>query len=210
MKYQARTTGSSKRDQILDAAERAILQKGVSATTIEELISEVGVSKNGFFYHFQDKTEMIEAILDRNLEIDKAWFADLISRSQEVDKDPLEQFLAFLELLAEEMSGMPEGHPGCMTTACCYQDRLLNNSVRQVASDILLQWRKISLEQLNRIAANHPASFDVDLEELADMLPALIDGSIIFSRVVVDQSVLPRQIRLYRKIIKNTFECAEF
>ncbi|WP_170750417.1 TetR/AcrR family transcriptional regulator [Ruegeria lacuscaerulensis] len=208
MKYQSRTTGSSKRDQILDAAERAILQKGVSATTIEELISEVGVSKNGFFYHFQDKTEMIEAILDRNLEIDKAWFADLISRSQEVYKDPLEQFLAFLELLAEEMSGMPEGHPGCMTTACCYQDRLLNNSVRQVASDILLQWRKISLEQLNRIAANHPASFDVDLEELADMLPALIDGSIIFSRVVVDQSILPRQIRLYRKIIKNTFECA--
>jgi AcrR family transcriptional regulator len=210
MKYQTTTTSSSKRDQILDAAERAILQKGVSATTIEELIAEVGVSKNGFFYHFQDKTQMIEAILDRNYEIDKTWFSDLINKSQEVAEDPLEQFLAFLELLAEEMSGMPEGHPGCLTTACCYQDRLLNNSVRQVASDILLQWRNISLKQLNRIAASHPASLDIDLEELADMLPALIDGSIIFSRVVGDQTVLPRQIRLYRMIIKNIFKCAEF
>ncbi len=210
MKYQTRTTGSSRRDQILDAAERAILQKGVSATTIEELIAEVGVSKNGFFYHFQDKTQMIEAILDRNYEIDKTWFSDLISKSREVGQDPLEQFLAFLALLAEEMSGMPDGHPGCMTTACCYQDRLLNNNVRQLASDILLQWRKISLEQLNRIAASHPASINIDLEELADMLPALIDGSIIFSRVVADQSILPRQIRLYRQIIKNTFKCAEF
>lgn len=210
MKYETGSKGSSKRDQILDAAERAILQKGVSATTIEELIAEVGVSKNGFFYHFQDKTQMIKAILDRNFEIDKTWFSDLINRSREVDEDPLEQFLSFLELLAKEMSGMPDGHPGCMTTACCYQDRLLNNSVRQVASDILLQWRKISLEQLNRIAASRPASFDIDLEELADMLPALIDGSIIFSRVVADQSVLPRQIRLYRKIIKNTFKSAEF
>lgn len=209
MKYQTRTTGSSKRDQILDAAERAILQKGVSATTIEELIAEVGLSKNGFFYHFQDKTQMIEAILDRNFEIDKTWFSELVSRSQEVDEDPLEQFLAFLELLAKEISGMPDGHPGCMTTACCYQDRLLNNSVRQVASDILLQWRKISLEQLNRIAASRPASFDIDLEELADMLPALIDGSIIFSRVVSDQSILPRQIRLYSQIIRTTFKCAD-
>lgn len=210
MKYRTRTTGSLKRDQILDAAERAILHKGVSATTIEELITEVGVSKNGFFYHFQDKTQMIEAILDRNYDIDKTWFSDLISKSQEVGEDPLEQFLAFLALLAEEMSGMPDGHPGCMTTACCYQDRLLNNSVRQIASDILRQWRKISLNQLNGIAASRPASFDIDLEELADMLPALIDGSIIFSRVFADQSVLSRQIRLYRKIIKNTFKGAEF
>lgn len=209
MKYQTSPTGSSKRERILDAAERAILQKGVSATTIEELIVEVGVSKNGFFYHFQDKNQMIEAILDRNYKIDKTWFSDLISKSQELEDDPLEQFLAFLELLADEMSGMPDGHPGCMTTACCYQDRILNNSVRQVASDILLQWRKVSLEQLSRIAERHPASFDIDLEELADMLPALIDGSIIFSRVIADQSVLPRQIRLYRKMIKNMFASAE-
>ncbi len=122
MKYQTRTTGSSRRDQILDAAERAILQKGVSATTIEELIAEVGVSKNGFFYHFQDKTQMIEAILDRNYEIDKTWFSDLISKSREVVQDPLEQFLAFLELLAEEMSGITP-----IVRAACSKRRTSSN-----------------------------------------------------------------------------------
>jgi len=59
MKYQSTPTTTSKRNEILDAAERAILQKGVSSTTIEELIVEVGMSKNGFFYHFQDKNQMI-------------------------------------------------------------------------------------------------------------------------------------------------------
>jgi TetR/AcrR family transcriptional repressor of nem operon len=206
MKYQTASETSSKRDQILNAAERAILQKGVSATTIEELIVEVGVSKNGFFYHFQDKTQMIEAILNRNLKLDETWFADLLSNVEEVGEDPLERFLAFLELLAKEMSSMPNGHPGCMTTACCYQDRLLNDKVRQVALEILVQWREISLAQLREVAARHPPSIDVDLEGLADMLPALIDGSIIFSRVVADQSVLPRQIRLYRMLIENTFK----
>ncbi|MEM9496423.1 MAG: TetR/AcrR family transcriptional regulator [Pseudomonadota bacterium] len=209
MKYKTPSSNSSKRDQILNAAERAILEKGVSATTIEELIVEVGMSKNGFFYHFQDKTQMIEAILHRNLELDKTWFADLLKAAADLDEDPLARFLAFLELLANEMNNMPNGHPGCMTTACCYQDRLLSDKVRHVATAILVQWREVSLAQLREVAAHHPPSIDVDLGGLADMLPALIDGSIIFSRVVADQSVLPRQIRLYRSLIESTFRSDE-
>ena len=205
MKYQSKAMSSSKRDQILNAAERAILLKGVSATTIEELIAEVGISKNGFFYHFKDKDQLIEAILDRNLQIDAAWFSELISKASEASDDPLERFLAFLELLAKEMSSLPGGHPGCMTTACCYQDRLLSDRVRQVASDILVQWRETTLAQLQLIAATYPMHHDVELEDLADMLPALIDGSIIFSRVVADQSALPRQIRLYSNLVKSSF-----
>jgi len=209
MKYQTAPETTSKRDQILNAAERAILEKGVSATTIEELIVEVGVSKNGFFYHFQDKTQLIEAILNRNLELDETWFADLLRNAEVVYEDPLERFLVFLELLAKEMSSMSNGHPGCMTTACCYQDRLLSDKVKLVAAAILIQWREVSLAQLREVAEQHPPSIEIDLEGLADMLPALIDGSIIFSRVVGDQSILPRQIRLYRSLIESTFKSSE-
>jgi len=205
MKKQGLPVSTSKRDEILDAAERAILEKGVSETTIEELIVEVGVSKNGFFYHFQDKNQMIEAILERHLKFDQTWFEELRGKASEINNDPLEVFLAFLELLAKELGNMPGGHPGCMTTACCYQDRLLSGRVRSLASEILLQWRGVTLTLLKEVAAEHPPRFDVDLEELADMLPALIDGSIIFARVIADQTILPRQIRLYRELIKSTF-----
>ena len=205
MKQEARSSKASKRDEILNAAERAILQKGVAATTIDELIAEVGVSKNGFFYHFQDKNQMIEAILSRNLGLDEAWFAMLLGKADNIGNDPLETYLAFVELLAKEMGDMPQGHPGCMTTAVCYQDRLLNQSVRKMASNILEQWREVSLRQLQQVAARYPPNVDVDLEELADMLPALIDGSIIFGRVVADPTVLPRQIRLYGTMVETVF-----
>jgi AcrR family transcriptional regulator len=36
----------------MDAAEVAVLAKGFSSTSIEELIAAVGISKSGFFYHF--------------------------------------------------------------------------------------------------------------------------------------------------------------
>ena len=205
MGSQASPVSKSKRNEILDAAERAILEKGVSATTIDELIAEVGISKNGFFYHFQDKNQMIEAILDRNLKFDEGWFAGLLKDSERADPEPLAKFLTFLELLAAEMRNMPDGHPGCLTTACCYQDRLLADDVRAIAARILIQWRQTSLVLLQDVAAHHPPKFDVDLQELSDMLPALIDGSIIFSRVVSDRSILPRQILLYRALVENTF-----
>ena len=195
----------SKREEILDAAEKAILRKGVSGTTIDELIAEVDISKNGFFYHFRDKDQMVEAILDRNLEVDKEWFDRLLGKAARASNDPLARFLAFLELMAAEMESLEGGHPGCLTTACCYQERMLGNNVRQVAASVLLQWRSTLLGQLEEIAQEHPPKNEVTLQELADMLPALIDGAIIFARVVDDNLILPRQIRLYRDLIQNTF-----
>ncbi len=196
----------SKRGEILDAAEKAILGKGVSGTTIDELIAQVDISKNGFLYHFGDKDQMIEAILQRNLIADEEWFAELLQKAGRVSNDPLAKLLTFLELMAAEMESLTGGHPGCLTTACCYLEPLLSKEVKQVAAGVLLQWRTTLLALLEEVAAAHPPHSEVILRELAEMLPALIDGAIIFSRVVDDKSILPRQIRLYRRLIAATFQ----
>ncbi len=203
--WKQNSESKSKREQILDAAEKAILHKGVSGTTIDELIAEVDISKNGFFYHFRDKDQMVEAILERNLEVDKEWFDRMLRKAARVSNDPLARFQVFLNMMAAEMENLEGGHPGCLTTACCYQERLLGNNVRQVAATVLLQWRSTLLGQLEEIAQVHPPKNEVSLQEMADMLPALIDGAIIFARVVNDNLILPRQIRLYRDLIQNTF-----
>ena len=148
---------------------------------------------------------MVEAILDRNLEVDKEWFDRLLGKAARASNDPLARFLAFLELMAAEMESLEGGHPGCLTTACCYQERLLSNEVRQIAAKVLLQWRSTLLALLEDISRVHPPKNEVTLQELADMLPALIDGAIIFARVVNDNLILPRQIRLYRDLVENTF-----
>ena len=45
--------GGDTRERILDAAESAVLDKGFAATSIEELIAAVGITKSGFFLSFQ-------------------------------------------------------------------------------------------------------------------------------------------------------------
>ena len=201
----ARNKTESRRDEILNLAEQAILNKGVSATTIEELIFEIGISKNGFYYHFKDKNQLIAAILERNLVVDELWFAELFKRADQVSSDPLHSFLTFLDLFAEEMKNLPDLHPGCLTTACCYQEKLLDSMSRESAAKILILWRNTTHERLKKVAREHPPKTNIDLEALADMMPALIDGAIIFSRVVKDNNVLTRQVQLYKQFVENIF-----
>ena len=61
---------SDTRERLLEAAERAVLAKGFFATSIEELIAEVGITKSGFFYHFKDKNELARGLMRRYLDAD--------------------------------------------------------------------------------------------------------------------------------------------
>jgi len=193
------------RDRLLTAAEMAILEKGYAATSIEELIAEVGISKGGFFYHFGDKSALVEAILKRHLVAEEAWLDGLFVQAAEHSSEPLEQFLRFLRLLRAQMEALPELHPGCLIAACCFQERLFTRQVHDLAQKNLLSWRSRFHARLIEIAAHHPTRHRVDLEALADMLVVLIDGAIILSKTVREKEALPRQIALYETFVAGIF-----
>src|ERR1044072_7188649 len=130
MSMQGRTAlarkGSETREMLLEAAERAVLAKGFASTSIEELITEVGITKSGFFYHFGDKAGLAKAMMERYLAHDRAVLAEIFRRGDELNEDPLHGFLVGLQLFAEMLANLKEAHPGCLAAALCYQDQLFN------------------------------------------------------------------------------------
>ncbi|MDA1326755.1 MAG: TetR/AcrR family transcriptional regulator [Proteobacteria bacterium] len=197
--------GAETREQLLDAAETAVLEKGFGATSIEELISAVGITKSGFFYHFPDKGELAKALLKRYIEREDKLFDDLFGRADELNEDPLHGFLVGLKMLSETMSDLPSGHPGCLVAAYCYQERLFDREVRQLNSFAVLNWRKRFRGRLDAIAARYRLRIDVDLDDMADMLSVIADGGIILAKAVEDKDILPRQILLYRDFVRTAF-----
>jgi len=197
--------GSDTRERILDVAEAAVLEKGFAATSIEELIAAVAITKSGFFYHFKDKNELARALLVRYVAREDALFDDLFHRADELNEDPLHGFLVGLKMMSELMADLPNGHPGCLVASFCYQDRLFDKEVRDLNTKAVLNWRKRFRERLALIAARYPPKGSVDLDDLADMLSVIADGGIILSRVVNDKQALSRQIMLYRDFIKAVF-----
>ncbi len=193
------------RQRILDAAQSAVLAKGFSATSIEEIIAAVGITKSGFFYHFADKGELAHALLERYLERERVLFDDIFVRADELSEDPLHAFLIALKMFEELFNDLPHAHPGCLTAAFCYQDRQFDRRVRELNASGIRAWRERFKGRLEVIAARYPPRLGVDLTDVADMLSALADGGIILSKALDDPKALPRQIRLYREFVRALF-----
>jgi TetR/AcrR family transcriptional repressor of nem operon len=197
--------GSDTRERILEVAEAAVMAKGFAATSIDELIAAVGITKSGFFYHFKDKSELAKGLLLRYLAQDKALLDDMFRRADELNEDPLHGFLVGLKMFAETMANLPEAYPGCLAASFAYQDQLFNREIRELNANGMLAWRKRFRERLDLIASRYPPRHEVDLDALADMVSTLVEGGLILGRVLKDVTILPRQVMLYRDFIRSVF-----
>jgi len=206
MTIQIVSKGEQTRLRLMDIAQASVLEKGFSATSIEEIITEAGITKSGFFYHFKDKNDLAKALVERYIHDEVSLLDEVFAQADSLSEDPLHSFLIFLKLLAERLADLPNGHPGCIVASCCYQEQLFSQDVRDLCAGGHLTWRRVMRGRLDRIAAKYPPKVDVNFEALADMFSALADGGIILSRSLKDPSKLAQQLLLYRGFVRTVFE----
>ena len=56
------------RKKLLDAAKSVMAEKGLAATTVEDITDRADVGRGSFYYHFDAKDEMIRQMLEKLLE----------------------------------------------------------------------------------------------------------------------------------------------
>lgn len=197
--------GEQTRENILATAERIILQRGYAGTSIEDIIGEAGITKGGFFYHFDGKNDLAKNLMLRYLDQDEKFFNGLGERAQALTEDPLQQLLIFLKLMAEAMADLPGTHPGCLVASFTYEAQQFDEEMRELNAQGVLSWRRIFLEHLEKVAEKYPMKIEKPIEELADMLSSVIEGGIIMSNVLGDRGILPNQLLHYRSYIRLVF-----
>src|SRR6185436_12226678 len=165
-----------------------------------------GITKSGFFYHFKDKGDLARALMQRYLDSDEVILDEIFGRAAELHEDPLHSFLIGLKLYAEMIARVHDVHPGCLAASICYQDQLFDQEIRTLNAEGMLAWRRRFRAHLQAIAERYPPKTDVDLDTVADMLMAVIEGGIIISKSLRDAKALPAQILQYRNYIRLLFE----
>ena len=53
------------RNRILDAAERVFSDHGVSRTSLDDIATAAGVTRGAIYWHFKDKSDLFEAMVNR-------------------------------------------------------------------------------------------------------------------------------------------------
>lgn len=196
---------SNTRTRIMDVAQDAILAKGFDATSIEEIVASAQITKSGFFYHFRDKNALALALIERYIEREEQLFDSIFARAKELAEDPLQKMLIGLKLLAELLDDMPNGHPGCIVATAVYQDRLFDQHVKAANRRAMLGWRARFRAMFDDIAKTYSMSDDVDLDALADMVSAIMEGGLVMARALGKPSITAEQLMLLRSYVKLLF-----
>lgn len=197
---------NSSRDRILECAEAIILQKGFSSTSIDDILEKAAITKGGFFYHFDGKTGLARALVERYLIQDGLVFHDLFKQADSLSENPLHQLLIFLNLLAELMGQLQDTHPGCLVVSFTYESHQINDEIRELIKKGLITWREMISSRLKKIIEKYPSDNEINTDVLADMFITTIEGGIILSRAFQDNQLLINQILGYRSYLRTLFE----
>ncbi|MGB9330790.1 MAG: TetR/AcrR family transcriptional regulator [Steroidobacteraceae bacterium] len=90
------------REKLLDASFVLIREKGYSATSVDELCAEAGVTKGAFFHHFPSKDALAVAAANRWSEISEALFQ---TAPYHRHRDPLDRVLGYLDFRKALLKG---------------------------------------------------------------------------------------------------------
>jgi AcrR family transcriptional regulator len=94
-----------KRHQIIEAAARLMVQKGIEKTSLSDIANEAGISKGSLYYYYASKDDLIFDITDTHInQISENLFSIIDARRGNADwKDVLK--LLFERIMAAETRG---------------------------------------------------------------------------------------------------------
>jgi AcrR family transcriptional regulator len=68
-----------RRGAFVDAAERLIQMKGYEEMSIQDVLDELGASRGAFYHYFDSKAALLDAVVERMVEVVTASLAPLVS-----------------------------------------------------------------------------------------------------------------------------------
>lgn len=202
----SRTRDAGKtREKILDAAQALILDHGFGATTVDAVVSRAGITKGAFFHHFASKADLARALMERYAAQDHEHLEGLLARARKLSSDPLQQLLLLIGLYEQDFESLADPFPGCLFASYTYENKLFDAGTLAVLKESIARWRRVMRELLEKAMERYPPRVEVDIEGLADLFYALIEGSFVMTKTLGDKALLARQTRHLRHYLELLF-----
>ncbi len=93
---------AARRETILEAARGVFAERGILATTIDEIAERAEVAKGTIYLYFKSKEEMLSALLDEGMALVRQRFGEAIDLSLPADENLRRLCDAYCRLYREE------------------------------------------------------------------------------------------------------------
>lgn len=176
----ARMDPDSRRETIIEAARSVAAKKGLSATTVRDVATEMGTSSGLIHHYFASMDELLAIVFDRVAE------ADLHATRSAMDEaeSPTKKLAAYFAAWAS-----PENDSTFQFWLDAWSEAGRNMTIREISRKLNIEWQRL-LSAVIAAGLETGEFDDVDVEEVSWKALSLLDGLTL--QVVAHPTVLER------------------
>jgi TetR/AcrR family transcriptional repressor of nem operon len=204
---QAVTKGENTRARILESAEKLVLNKGYTGTSVDNILAETGLTKGAFFYHFRSKAALAQALIETFWQRDRALFEDISRQAAELADDPLQEVLLWFKLLEDAIMNMENPPTSCLFTSYLYERGQFDTKVLQYIEAAFEEWSAILEPHFQRLLEWREPRFPMTAKDLAELAIALVEGGFVVGQAYDEPrpDAVLRQSARFRQYLQLLF-----
>jgi TetR/AcrR family transcriptional repressor of nem operon len=202
-RYMKETTGkTSAKEKILFAALKVIRQQGYSATTVDDLCLEAGVTKGAFFHHFKSKEDLaISATQFWSQKTDEV-FSN--SPYQKI-ADPLERLLSYIDARRDLIKGdIPEFT--CLLGTMVQETYNSSPALQKACGEGILHHAEQIAEIVSAAKKKYAPKAKWGPMEISLHIQAVIQGAFIVAKATDNPKMATTSIAHLKKYIELLFQ----
>ncbi|MCF2486909.1 TetR/AcrR family transcriptional regulator [Dyadobacter sp. CY347] len=172
------TKAEKTRQFIIEKTAPIFNVKGYSGTSINDMIEATGLTKGSIYGNFRNKDEVALAAFDFNL---KKMFT-AVQAEMDAQKSVKEKLLVYVRIYENFLTyPFPEG--GCPILNTSIEADDTHPPLRQKAADAIYSWKNKIEALIKKGIVDNELSANLEPEEVAITLIALVEGGIMISKV---------------------------
>jgi TetR/AcrR family fatty acid metabolism transcriptional regulator len=164
------------RERLVKAALGVFARNGYERATVDEIVREAGYSKGAFYVHFEAKEDIFWAMLEERLAQQQEAFREALDIDVPVAQN--------LQTILRSLFALNQNEPlwsALFMEFVAHAAR--NGKVRDKLAAMYQSWRSFAVEVLHAGQEAGKVRKDVDAEFLASVIIAMIEGSMMQSRL---------------------------
>jgi TetR/AcrR family transcriptional repressor of nem operon len=189
------------RTRLLEAGSTVIRAKGYTATTVDDICAEAGVTKGSFFHHFKTKEDLVLGAVAHWNQWTEAVFADADYRRLD---DPLQRILGYIDFRSTILDReIPEFT--CFLGTLVQETYATHPAVREACDRGMSAHVAGLTRDLQAAKGLYAPEADWSAESVGYFIQAVLQGSFIFAKAKHDAAVARRNLAHLKRYLLCLF-----
>lgn len=189
------------RTRLLDAALAVIRGKGYTATTVDDICRQAGVTKGSFFHHFKSKEDLALAAAGHFSAMAEGFFAN--APYQQLP-DPLARLLGYVEFRSTILQGELYEYT-CLLGTMVQETYATHPEIRAACERGMGEHIGALLRDVEAAKALYAQDADWSVESVGYFIQSVLQGSFIFAKAHQSPEVVRANLAHLRRYLLVLF-----